>query len=293
MTIFTPTYNRRDKLVKLYKSLKRQTDKSFIWLIIDDGSSDNTQELIQNWKSKKLLKIFYLYQKNQGKHIAMKTAVAACQTPWFICVDSDDLLPPSAIEDLCKDMETPLTYGGIGYIYPRQMPGSAGQRSFPQSAALINIMDAKNLYGIRETAILVQTEYLKKLEFPRFDGENFLSEEVLYIQLAQYGRFVPKNRKVYAAEYCADGITKNLFQQWIKNPQGTVRLLTLRYEFSGRYRTKVRLRERIKCIMNLNAFCMACGIPLFRVTPSKWYTAILYCPSMIWKHIRFSRKGCR
>lgn len=280
-------------MVKLYESLKRQTDKSFTWLIVDDGSSDDTQGLIQNWKDEKLLEITCLYQENQGKHIDMKTAVAVCQTPWFICVDSDDLLPPSAVEDLHKDMETPLPLGGIGYIYPKQMPGPMGQRCFPQGSAFINIMDAKNLFGLRETVILVRTEYLKKLEFPRFDEEKFLSEEVLYIQLSQYGRFLAKNREVYTAEYCDDGITKNLFQQWIKNPRGTVRLLTLRYEFIGRYRTKVRLRERIKCIMNLNAFCMACGIPLFKVTPSKWYTVILYCPSIIWKHIRFSKRSYR
>lgn len=98
LTIFTPTYNRSNLLLHLYKSLCEQINKDFLWLIIDDGSKDNTKELVDTWKKENKIKIQYIYQKNSGKHVAHNKAVELCNTELFVCVDSDDILTNNAVE---------------------------------------------------------------------------------------------------------------------------------------------------------------------------------------------------
>ena len=83
LTIFTPTYNRAYILPKLYESLIKQTNKNFIWLIVDDGSDDNTEDIIKKWKEENYIDIEYIKQHNQGKHIAHNTGVDNCKTELF------------------------------------------------------------------------------------------------------------------------------------------------------------------------------------------------------------------
>lgn len=98
LTIFTPTYNRAYCLTNCYESLKRQTCKSFIWLIIDDGSNDNTKELVDSWIAEKHIKIMYHWQRNQGMHGAHNTAYEMIETELNVCIDSDDYMPDDAVE---------------------------------------------------------------------------------------------------------------------------------------------------------------------------------------------------
>ena len=93
ITIFTPTYNRAYLLPQLYNSLIEQTNKDFIWLVIDDGSNDNTKELIKNWQQKNKISIQYIYQENQGMHGAHNTAYKNIDTELNTCIDSDDYMP--------------------------------------------------------------------------------------------------------------------------------------------------------------------------------------------------------
>ena len=87
ITIFTPTYNRLYSMKRLYRSLINQTNKDFIWLIVDDGSTDKTEEYVREWINNNKIEIRYLYQKNQGKQVAHNLAVENCNTDFFICVD--------------------------------------------------------------------------------------------------------------------------------------------------------------------------------------------------------------
>ena len=87
LTIFTPTYNRAQTLPRLYDSLKRQTNKNFVWLIVDDGSEDNTKSLVDAWTEEKLMEIKYIYQQNSGKMQAHNCGVDNTETELFLCVD--------------------------------------------------------------------------------------------------------------------------------------------------------------------------------------------------------------
>ena len=98
ITIFTPTFNRAYLLPQLYQSLISQSNQNFIWLIIDDGSFDDTQELIDSWKAEDKIEIQYFFQSNQGMHGAHNTAYQKCTTELNICIDSDDFLPNDAVD---------------------------------------------------------------------------------------------------------------------------------------------------------------------------------------------------
>jgi glycosyltransferase involved in cell wall biosynthesis len=97
-TVFTPTYNRAGTLYRVYNSLLNQSYKNFVWLIIDDGSTDNTRDIVQGWLDESKLKIDYHYKKNGGKHTAMRMAYDLAATKYFLAIDSDDELTPDALE---------------------------------------------------------------------------------------------------------------------------------------------------------------------------------------------------
>ena len=92
VTIFTPAYNRGDTLSRLYESLKKQSNKNFQWVVVDDGSIDNTKELIENWKKENILNIIYVYQENSGKMRAINRGVELAEGEFFFIVDSDDYI---------------------------------------------------------------------------------------------------------------------------------------------------------------------------------------------------------
>ena len=99
LTIFTPTYNRADILNKAYKSLKRQTNKDFIWLVVDDGSIDNTEDVVKGWIDENIIEIKYIKKENGGKHTAYNVAVENTSTELImIALDSDDYLSDDAVE---------------------------------------------------------------------------------------------------------------------------------------------------------------------------------------------------
>ena len=289
LTVFTPTYNRAKELRNLYDSLVKQTNQDFVWLIVDDGSADETCELVRCWMAESKITIQYLYQENRGKCAALKNGIDHCGSDWFICVDSDDTLRCDAVQLMWDDIQSKNKISRLGFIYPQNMGDEAKEKWIPDGIARVSIVDMKNLYGITETAILFRTEYLKRIEFPVFENEKFLSEEVLYIQLARFGEFIPRKNAFYLSAYQDTGLTRNLFRHWVCNPRGTLCLLTKRFEYSQRYGFWIRLRERVKCIMNLNALCMVCGLPIAAHTPSIAYSAVLFIPSMLWKKLRFQR----
>lgn len=287
LTIFTPTFNRKAKLSELYDSLLRQTNQQFQWLIVDDGSGDGTGNLVQKWISERNIQIRYVYQENGGKMRAMARGIALCETPWMICVDSDDRLSENAVEIMMRNLYSANGDSNAGFVYPQRLNGITAPKWLPDDVCSINIMDLKHLYGIAESAILFRTSYLKQVEIPSFEKENFLSEEVVYNRLAEFGSFTPINERFYISEYQGDGVTSNLFQLWLKNPKGTLCLLQNRFAYCGRYPMLPRVKNRIKCIMNLNAFCISCGLSVLKETPSSLYSILLFFPSLLWKRIRF------
>ena len=103
LTVFTPSYNRADTLPRAYESLQRQTSLDFTWLIVDDGSTDDTRRLVDAWKSTAAFPIDYVFQPNAGKHNAHNLAIARAHTDLFVILDADDELLPQAVEVLTSE----------------------------------------------------------------------------------------------------------------------------------------------------------------------------------------------
>lgn len=232
LTIVTPTYNRAKMLPNLYRSLCEQTSKNFIWLIIDDGSKDNTEEVVKAYKKEKRLNIQYYYQKNSGKYVAHNTGVLMCSTELFLCVDSDDELLPHAVEIIEHTWEgikgdTQI----VGIVSPKEMDGHSYFSDPPQRGKLMDLYNSGSLVG--ETALVFRSCILKENLFPVITDEKFMSEDVLYNILDQRYELFVLNEFVYRAGYQDDGLTRNIQRIHWLNPKSTL----LMYENNAAYQT--------------------------------------------------------
>lgn len=229
--IVTPTYNRAKELCILYKTLKSQTCLDFKWLVVDDGSTDETPLLIAKFQEDSCVAIVYLKKDNGGKHTAYNLALDyMSKIDCHIVVDSDDWLAIDAVEKILQDLEK-TSNKEIGIVYPRY-----GRDSSPQwlsdNVKYVSIPDIKLKYGLSiETAIVIKNLFIGQLRLPSFEGEKFLSEEIFYIMLSEFGKFLPLNRRIYFFEYLEHGLTNNLFHLWKKNPKSTYLLFKERKKY--------------------------------------------------------------
>ena len=224
LTIFTPTYNRAHLLPNLYKSLCNQTTKNFIWLIIDDGSTDKTKNLIQSWINDAIISIQYLYQNNSGKHIAHNKAVNMCSTDLFVCVDSDDLLTSNAVEIIInywkKDKNNKPNF--VAYASRRgDLSGNPNGKRWINDEREISFFDLYEKHKYRGELVLIWiTKILKQYHFPKFKNEKFVTENVLYYQISYKKPVKLINDIFYLFEYKPDGYTKQGDLLYYKNPYG-------------------------------------------------------------------------
>lgn len=226
VTVFTSTYNRGYILGKLYETLKRQTYNYFEWIIIDDGSIDNTENLVNKWiKDEKLFNIIYKKTINKGKHCAINLGVKLAKGKLFFIVDSDDYLSDNAIERIVYWQKTINKYNSFA--------GVCGNRCYFNKKLIGKTftgkyVDCKNTdrekFGIiGDKAEAYYTEILKKYPFPEFENEKFCSEGLVWNRIANDGykiRFF--NENIYFTEYRDDGLTKNILKNYKENPKGTL-----------------------------------------------------------------------
>lgn len=242
LTIFTPTYNRAYILPKLYESLIRQSNKNFIWLIVDDGSNDNTQEIIKKWKKDNYIKIEYIKQHNQGKHIAHNIGVDNCKTDLFFCVDSDDYLLDNAVEDIYRDYYNieDNNISGIVSIKMTEMREAVGT-NMPIGIKYSSLSDLYEKYKFKgDTALVFKTDILKTYKFPKINGEKFVGEEYIYSQIDEHYKLYISRYKYYVCEYLDDGYTKNIFRTIVRNPKGYMILKKTKLQVSRRIIVKYK-----------------------------------------------------
>lgn len=294
LTIFTPTYNRKNLLKRLVESLEKQVNLEFEWIIVDDGSNDGTREYIENIKDKSNLKITYIYQNNSGKYVAHNTAVKECKTEYFVCIDSDDWVSTdfvSKIYDVIKEEKISNRKELCGFFFVKNINDDYKIVDV-DNKKIFDIMDLKFYYNKNiETVIIMKNSILKQYLFKE-NREKFMSEEVLYNELAKSYKFLFLGIKnLCFSEYLESGLTKNLVEIWINNPENTTVLLNSRFEFLKKYNFKIRIINRIKTILNFNALYMKKNSNILRATPSKFYSIILIIPSMLWEKIKYEAKN--
>lgn len=239
ITVFTPTYNRAYTLTRLYNSLISQTDKRFVWLVVDDGSTDQTKELFDSWIKEEKIKIKYFFQENSGKSMAHNRGVELTQTKLFTCVDSDDYLVPTAIEEILKAADN-LSEENVGILSRKS------EKEDDKSAFLtkdINQTTLKNAYahlGLNgDTMLIFKTSVISKYSFPRFEGERFVPENYLYDLTDRDGKLLVLDKVLYIYEYLSDGYTTNMARLLKKNPQGYLAYINQRLKFDETLKEKV------------------------------------------------------
>jgi glycosyltransferase involved in cell wall biosynthesis len=225
ITVFTPTYNRGYIIYKLYESLRRQKFYDFEWLVIDDGSTDNTKELFQAWTSgdNNNFPVFYTYTENGGKHRAINKGVKTARGELFFIVDSDDYLTDNALEKVSAWFETIRnddSFCGIaglkGYT-EEKMIGT----SFQGESLSCTSLERKKNNIVGDKAEVFRTEILRKYPFPEFNSEKFITENAVWYKIAKDGYNIKwYNEIIYIANYLDDGLTKNISKHLLSSPKG-------------------------------------------------------------------------
>lgn len=191
VTVFTPTFNRAGVLHRVYDSLEAQTYRDFAWLIVDDGSADHTRQVVEGFQEKASFPVKYVYQENQGKHIATNNAVAMTETELFIIADSDDAFTPNAIQRLVETWDSIPEHekkdykGVICRCFDSQTKEPIG--AFPEKQFDSNDLDAYfKLKLAFEKWMLFRTDVLKEFPFPGAgEGLKFFPETVTWRAMAR------------------------------------------------------------------------------------------------------------
>lgn len=251
LTIVTPTYNRAHTLRLLYDSLCAQTNLDFDWLIVDDGSTDDTRGLIERLQSSKEspFLINYIYKANGGKHTALNVAFREVTTELLFIVDSDDVLTPDAVETILFDWGRvkDRRLCGIGYLRGFSTEEVIGD-SYPRDGAIDSFINVRYNQGIDgDKAEVWVTKYLKDFQFPEYTGERFISESVAWIFLSRQHDMLFRNKILYITEYLAGGLSdagrRLRFQ--CPNLMAYGSLETMSKEFS----LKIRIKETLLYIV--------------------------------------------
>ncbi|MFF3022027.1 glycosyltransferase family 2 protein [Gottfriedia sp. NPDC057948] len=222
LTVFTPTFNRAYCLHKCYESLKNQTCKEFIWLIIDDGSTDNTKELVKGWIEENKIEIMYYWQKNQGMHGAHNTAYQKIVTELNVCIDSDDYMPLEAVEKIIEywnQFGNDNVSGIIGL--DAYSDGKIIGTQLPVNRKQTRLFDLYNKFGVTgDKKLVYRTELTKEFPYPLFKNERYVGLAYKYHMLDKQYEMLLMNEILCHVEYLADGSSLNMLGQYIKNPNG-------------------------------------------------------------------------
>ena len=226
ITVFTPTYNRAYIIDKLYRSLQRQTYEDFEWLVVDDGSSDDTSQLFDTWqKEDNFFPIVYHKTENGGKHRAINSGVGMARGELFFIVDSDDYLTDDALGKVVE------WYDGIED--KQQFCGVAGLRGYDELRPIGSTfkgthLDAStlqreknNIYGDKAEAF--RTDIIRQFPFKEFYDEKFLTETTVWFEIAGAGYKIRWfNEIIYICNYLEDGLTRNIRKIIASNLEGTM-----------------------------------------------------------------------
>ena len=256
LTVFTPAYNRAHTLPRTYESLCRQNCKDFIWLIVDDGSTDNTAELVRDWQCcDNGFDIQYIYKENGGLHTAYNTAIAALHTELAMCIDSDDWLTDEAIEKILfkwapdgsedvAGIEALDCYANgeiIGDLLPNQ-----------KTINLIDLYVGK--YRIKNgdrKPILRSSLYKMVAPMPTLNGEKNFNPHYMHLQISLKYDFLVMNEPVCIVEYQSNGMSRNIFNQYLDSPNSFAQLRRLCMQFQN-----VPLLFKVKNAIHFDSSCI-------------------------------------
>ncbi|WP_299311834.1 glycosyltransferase family A protein [uncultured Aquimarina sp.] len=240
ITVFTPTYNRAYCLHKCYESLIKQSNQDFVWLIIDDGSTDDTEALVASWIKEGKVDIQYHYQENQGMHGGHNAAYRLTETILNVCIDSDDCIGKEAVEKILvaweKIKDKPEFAGLVGLDADHK--GKIIGTTIPEHIKETTLYDLYNTHKVLgDKKLVYRTEVVKKYpSYPIFEGERFVPLGYLYQLIDQDYKLLPINEVLCEVEYMQDGSSMNILKQYRRHPKG----------FAFSRKSRMKLAENFK-----------------------------------------------
>lgn len=271
ITVFTPAYNRAYTLNLCYESMLRQTSKDFKWLIVDDGSTDNTRELVDSWmKIDNGFDIEYIYKENGGMHTAHNVAYENINTELNMCIDSDDYLTDDAIEKILNFWKVNKSekYGGIialdifrnGEVIGKMLPNKKS----------IAYNDYYEFGGKGDKKVIYRTDVMRKYPpYPEYKDEKFVGLCYKYLLADQEYPLLILNEPVCVVEYLEDGSTNNILKQFINNPKGYIFLRKERMKYCKTIKWKFK-----SCVHYVSSNIMIRNKNFIQESPKKLMTIL-------------------
>ncbi|VXC30683.1 Glycosyl transferase [Flavobacterium sp. 9AF] len=259
ISVFTATYNRAHTLTRLYQSLCSQSYLDFEWIIVDDGSSDTTEELVKQWQNENKIKIAFLKQKNGGKHSAFNKGVQLAKGNLFFNVDSDDYLLSTSLEVIKGTYENASKKYNIAGIAGRRMYENGtivGNQNFDE--LLSNSIDIRYQYGVIGDLVEVfELEKLREFSFPEIENEKFCPEALVWNRLATKYNLFFFNKGIYVTQYLPDGLTAKITKIRMESPIASINY----YGELEKY--DIPWLQKIKANINFWRFSFNCQSTLF------------------------------
>lgn len=260
LTVFTPTFNRAHTLSRTYKSLCRQSRSDFIWLIIDDGSTDNTKDLVESWKKEDKINIQYVFKENGGLHTGYNKAIELIETELCVCIDSDDWMPDDAVEKILSFWENNKredVAGIMGLDFYANGEPIGGY--FPDGIETLRIIDMVPKYHHQgDVKVVHRTELLKAVApMPVFAGEKNFNPIYLFHKVDIKYPLLLLNDNLCFVEYQPDGMTNNIFNQYVNSPKSFSelrKLLMSRKDVSFGYKFRNAIHYVSSQIMIKNSY---------------------------------------
>lgn len=288
LTILTPTYNRCNKLNRLYSSLCEQTNEKFQWLIIDDGSIDNTEQYIRSLP-KTSFQIDYHKKINGGKHTALNFSHRYIDGEIVCIVDSDDYLIPEAVETIIREWRLYRDNNVInGMSFCRcYSNGNLISKLVPKDTYIDNHISYRiNKFITGDRCEVLRTDLFKKCIFPVFENEKFISENKLWIESAIGYQTVYRNKAIYVCEYLDNGLTKSGRAFRMKNPFGMME--DCKAFFIPQVSLIVQLKEML--LFWLYGFCAKLSIYKIAIRSGRPIRLLLVFPFGILLYLYWKRK---
>lgn len=273
LTVFTPLYNRINTLKRTYESLKRQTSKDFVWLIIDDGSTDDPYEIIKEWiKINNGFEIKYVYKENGGMHTAHNTAYENIDTELNVCVDSDDYMPDNAVQLIidCWNKNKNKGYAGIIALDFADSTKKVIGKELPTYKESTTLMGYYNNGGFGDKKLIYRTDIIKTTPpYPVFDNEKYVALAYKYHLIDEKYELKILNECVCIVDYQMDGSSTNMYRQYVRNPKG--------FAFWRKEQMKhsINIKQKFKaCVHYVSSSLIAKNKHFVKESPEKFLTVL-------------------
>ena len=258
ITVFTPTYNRAYILPQLYNSLLKQTDSRFEWVVVDDGSKDNTEELVNSWVKEDKIKIVFKKQENQGKHIAINTGISLASGELFFIVDSDDFITENAVEKIIFFWENNNPADNISGIisYRKFLDGRLIGTPLPEGLKSCKMWETFDKYNsIGDKVVVYRTDIFREYTYPKFGEERFLGESYVFNQIDERYDMLIMDERLYVCDYRSDGLSQDFRRLYRDNPRGFLAVYEQSVGHALSFSRRLKVVAHILCLrLKLHSF---------------------------------------